>query len=71
MSDAHVLFQEMPHRNCFSWNTMIEGYMKSRDCTMSLELFKSVPKRNEFSWNVVITWFTKVVKDPYWHGLFK
>lgn len=60
MSDACALFVEMPRRNCFSWNTLIEGYMKSGDCEKSLELFKSMPERNEFSWNVVITGFTKV-----------
>ncbi|PON87532.1 Tetratricopeptide-like helical domain containing protein [Trema orientale] len=60
MSDAHALFEEMPLRNCFSWNTMIEGYMKSGDCMKSLELFKSMPERNEFSWNVIITGFTKM-----------
>ena len=46
VSDAHALFEEMPHRNCFSWNTMIEGYMKLGDCVKSLELFKSMPERS-------------------------
>ncbi|XP_024017936.1 putative pentatricopeptide repeat-containing protein At1g77010, mitochondrial [Morus notabilis] len=58
-SDAHALFEEMPHRNCFSWNTMIEGYMKSGDCKRSLELFKIMPEKNDFSWNTVISGFSK------------
>lgn len=59
MSNAYALFEEMPQRNSFSWNTMIEGYMKSGDREKSLELFKRMPGQNDFSWNLVISGFAK------------
>ncbi|GAB2275460.1 hypothetical protein Dimus_010218 [Dionaea muscipula] len=63
MVDARTLFDEMPQRNCFSWNTLIEGYMVSGggggDRGKSLELFQSMPQRNEYSWNVVISGLAK------------
>eukprot|EP00268_Persea_americana_P003699 TRINITY_DN11127_c0_g2_i1.p1 TRINITY_DN11127_c0_g2~~TRINITY_DN11127_c0_g2_i1.p1 ORF type:complete len:682 (+),score=120.26 TRINITY_DN11127_c0_g2_i1:162-2207(+) len=58
-TDARRLFDEMPHRNDFSWNSMIEGYLKSGDNGIALELFRSMPHKNVFSWNAVITGFTK------------
>ncbi|XP_050213376.1 putative pentatricopeptide repeat-containing protein At1g77010, mitochondrial [Mercurialis annua] len=59
MADAHKLFDEMPDRNCFSWNTVIEGYMKFGDKDRALKLFDLMPCKNEFSWNVVIAGFVK------------
>ncbi|XP_002520265.2 putative pentatricopeptide repeat-containing protein At1g77010, mitochondrial [Ricinus communis] len=59
MTDAHNLFDEMPERNCFSWNTMIEGYMRVGDKERSLKLFDLMPQKNDYSWNVVISGFAK------------
>ncbi|KAL5843900.1 hypothetical protein ACOSQ4_009858 [Xanthoceras sorbifolium] len=58
-TDALRLFDEMPHRNCFSWNSMVEGYLKSGEKEKSLELFYLMPHKNDFSWNVVISGFAK------------
>ncbi|GAB2220023.1 hypothetical protein Drorol1_Dr00007664 [Drosera rotundifolia] len=60
LADARRLFDEMPQRNCFSWNTLIEGYMGSGcDREKSMDLFGSMPYKNEFSWNVMISGFAK------------
>ncbi|CAN1175984.1 Putative pentatricopeptide repeat-containing protein At1g77010, mitochondrial [Linum perenne] len=59
LTDAHKLFDEMTDRNCFSWNTMIEGYMNAGDKGKSLELFDSMPCKNDYSWNVVVSGFAK------------
>lgn len=59
MTDAHKLFDEMPHRNCFSWNTMIEGYMKSGNKERSIRLFDMMSNKNDYSWNVVFSGFAK------------
>lgn len=59
MGEAQKLFEEMPKRNCFSWNTMIEGYLKSGSKDKSLKLFDSMPLKDAFSWNVVISGFAK------------
>ncbi|KAL1208709.1 putative pentatricopeptide repeat-containing protein [Cardamine amara subsp. amara] len=59
MGIARNLFDEMPERNYFSWNTMIEGYMNSGDKGSSLKLFDMMPERDVYSWNVVVSGFAK------------
>ncbi|KAM0014640.1 putative tetratricopeptide-like helical domain superfamily [Helianthus debilis subsp. tardiflorus] len=60
--DARQLFDEMPQRNYFTWNSMIEGYMKSRNEQESLRLFYAMPDKNSFSWNTIISGFVKAGK---------
>lgn len=55
MDDARNLFEEMPQRNCFTWNTLLEGYAKSGQKTSMMNLFYSMPQKNEFSWNAIIS----------------
>ncbi|XP_042520195.1 putative pentatricopeptide repeat-containing protein At1g77010, mitochondrial [Macadamia integrifolia] len=59
LSDARLLFDEMPQRNHFSWNTMIEAYLKSGSKEDSLGLFYSMPHKNDFSWIAVISSLVK------------
>ncbi|XP_043721817.1 putative pentatricopeptide repeat-containing protein At1g77010, mitochondrial [Telopea speciosissima] len=59
LTDARLLFDEMPQRNCFSWNTMIEAYLKSGNKEDSLGLFNSMPHKNDFSWTAVISSLVK------------
>ncbi|WOH02158.1 hypothetical protein DCAR_0521546 [Daucus carota subsp. sativus] len=70
LNDAHKLFDEMPHRNCFTWNTMIEGYLKTCNKDASLSLFHSIPDKNEFSWNLVITGLIKLGEVEIGRRLF-
>ncbi|CAN6289050.1 unnamed protein product [Urochloa humidicola] len=56
--DAHRLFDEMPTRNCFSYNSLITALFKSGDLHGALRVFRSMPDRNTFSWNTVITGLT-------------
>lgn len=58
-SDAHRLFEEMPLRNCFSWNSLIDAYLKSGRTELSVDLFDRMPQKNSFSWNSVIAGLTK------------
>ncbi|KAJ1296614.1 hypothetical protein BS78_01G315300 [Paspalum vaginatum] len=53
--DAHSLFDEMPTKNCFSYNSLITALFKSGDRHAALRLFRCMPERNTFSWNAVIT----------------
>ncbi|KAJ9146248.1 hypothetical protein P3X46_028537 [Hevea brasiliensis] len=69
-SDAHKLFYEMPYRNCFSWNTMIEGYMKSGNKEKSLEFFYLMPHKDDYSWNLVISGFVKACEFDIARKLF-
>ncbi|KAK1398478.1 putative pentatricopeptide repeat-containing protein, mitochondrial [Heracleum sosnowskyi] len=70
LKDAHNLFDEMPQRNCFTWNTMIEGYLKSCNKDASLSFFHSMPDKNEFSWNLVITGLIKLGEVEVGRRLF-
>uniref|UniRef100_A0A0E0P3X6 Sec16 central conserved domain-containing protein n=1 Tax=Oryza rufipogon TaxID=4529 RepID=A0A0E0P3X6_ORYRU len=53
--DACRLFDEMPVKNCFSYNSVITSHLNSRDHHAALNIFRSMPERNTFSWNTIIT----------------
>uniref|UniRef100_A0A0E0KFE0 Uncharacterized protein n=1 Tax=Oryza punctata TaxID=4537 RepID=A0A0E0KFE0_ORYPU len=53
--DAHRLFDEMPVKNCFSYNSVITTHLNSGDHHAALNIFRSMPERNTFSWNTIIT----------------
>ncbi|XP_066372971.1 putative pentatricopeptide repeat-containing protein At1g77010, mitochondrial [Miscanthus floridulus] len=53
--DVRRLFDEMPTKNCFSYNSLITALFKSGDHHAALRVFRSMPDRNTFSWNAVIT----------------
>ncbi|KAL6564867.1 hypothetical protein OROMI_016317 [Orobanche minor] len=36
---AHQVFEEMPHRNAVTWNTLISGYVKARESFTAMALF--------------------------------
>ncbi|XP_019082686.1 PREDICTED: putative pentatricopeptide repeat-containing protein At1g77010, mitochondrial [Camelina sativa] len=59
MGTARNLFDEMPERNYFSWNTMIEGYINSGEKGTSLRFFDTMPERDGYSWNLVVSGFAK------------
>lgn len=44
---AHKLFDEIPHRDTVSWNTLIAGYVNSGNLVTAWEILK-VMKRCEF-----------------------
>ncbi|XP_022146506.1 pentatricopeptide repeat-containing protein At5g66520-like [Momordica charantia] len=51
---ACLLFDEMPHRNTVSWNTMIFGYSKSGNVDRARQLFDLMPSRDLASWSAMI-----------------
>uniref|UniRef100_A0A804IF83 Pentatricopeptide repeat-containing protein n=1 Tax=Musa acuminata subsp. malaccensis TaxID=214687 RepID=A0A804IF83_MUSAM len=55
LDDARRVFDEIPHRNCFSWNSLIDAYLKSDEPCRARQLFDSMPRKNTFSWNAMIT----------------
>lgn len=59
MIEARRVFEDIPHRNRFTWNALIEGYTKSGNFLGSVEVLRSMPDKDEFSWNVVISGFIK------------
>ncbi|GFQ01642.1 putative pentatricopeptide repeat-containing protein at1g77010 mitochondrial [Phtheirospermum japonicum] len=71
IDDARNLFDEMPHRNCFTWNTLLEGYAKTggRKNDM-LNLFHSMPQKNEFSWNAILSGLARANELDFAQRLF-
>ncbi|XP_064992065.1 putative pentatricopeptide repeat-containing protein At1g77010, mitochondrial [Musa acuminata AAA Group] len=55
LDDVRRVFDEIPHRNCFSWNSLIDAYLKSDEPCRARQLFDSMPRKNTFSWNAMIT----------------
>ncbi|KAJ0972090.1 hypothetical protein J5N97_020049 [Dioscorea zingiberensis] len=60
LGDARQLFDEMPHRNCFSYNTLIDAYLKAKDAKNSLWLFDAMTEKNAYSWNTIISGLVKL-----------
>ncbi|KAJ8762843.1 hypothetical protein K2173_022972 [Erythroxylum novogranatense] len=70
VSDGRKLFDDMPKRNCFSWNTIIEAHMKSGNIEKSIEFFNLMPYKNDYSWNVVIMGLVKAAELEVARRLF-
>ncbi|KAK7284485.1 hypothetical protein RJT34_19231 [Clitoria ternatea] len=66
--DASILFDEMPHRSTFTWNTMILGYSKSGDIQRARAVFEEMPQRDIASWSSMISAYTNVAHCE--EGLF-
>nr|XP_043614414.1 putative pentatricopeptide repeat-containing protein At2g01510 [Erigeron canadensis]XP_043614415.1 putative pentatricopeptide repeat-containing protein At2g01510 [Erigeron canadensis] len=59
LSQAHHLFDQMPHPNTFSLNTLISGYVKSGDITRAKHLFDNMVVRTAVSWTILIGGYSK------------
>ncbi|KAK9678091.1 hypothetical protein RND81_11G187300 [Saponaria officinalis] len=54
LSRAHQLFDEMPNRNTFTFNTLISGYVRFGDLVTARELFDRMISRNNVTWTILI-----------------
>ncbi|KAJ9558636.1 hypothetical protein OSB04_013250 [Centaurea solstitialis] len=70
IKEAWKLFDEMPHRDTFAWNSTIDGYVENGCLEEPLELFKKMPKpaidvfdetplKNTVIWNSMISGYVK------------
>ncbi|XP_074274535.1 pentatricopeptide repeat-containing protein At4g20770 [Silene latifolia] len=57
---ARRVFDEMPQRNIFSWNSMLSGLCMANKLFDAHKLFDEMPDRNVMSWNNMISAFVKV-----------
>lgn len=53
-NDARKMFDKMPARNVFSWNTMLAGYAKLGSINATRKIFDSMPERDVVSWNTML-----------------
>ncbi|KAL0365490.1 UNVERIFIED_CONTAM: putative pentatricopeptide repeat-containing protein [Sesamum angustifolium] len=56
---AHKLFDGMPERNVFSWNTIINACIKSRSFTKAKSLFYASPCRDTVTYNSMISGYAR------------
>jgi pentatricopeptide repeat protein len=59
VEDAHQMFDEIPVRNTFSWNTMVRKYAKSGRILDAHQLFDIMCERNIVSWNAMIIGYSQ------------
>ncbi|MCL7027021.1 hypothetical protein MKW94_002316 [Papaver nudicaule] len=60
LTDTVKLLDEMPQRDSYSWNSLLEAHLKSgtnREDT--LRLFHSMPEKDDYSWKITISSFAK------------
>ncbi|GAB2267295.1 hypothetical protein Dimus_002280 [Dionaea muscipula] len=67
--EAHCLFDEMPERNVFTWNTIIAAHIKNNDFTRAQALFNSCIDKDLVSYNSMLSGL--VSKDGYEADAFK
>lgn len=59
VDEARQMFDKMPERDEFTWNTMIVAYSNSRRLSDAEKLFRSNPVKNTISWNALISGYCK------------
>ncbi|XP_072993348.1 pentatricopeptide repeat-containing protein At3g51320-like [Typha latifolia] len=59
LGSAQYLFDEMPHRDVVSWNSIVDAYVLSDDLDTAFQMFDRMPRRNVVSWNVMISGYVK------------
>ncbi|EOX96064.1 Tetratricopeptide repeat-like superfamily protein [Theobroma cacao] len=59
INEARKLFDEMPERDEFTWNTMIAAYANSGKLTEAIELFKEIPMKSSITWNSLISGYCR------------
>lgn len=57
--DARKTFDEMPHRDLCSWNTMISGYARAGRLSDARRLFDEMPERDNFSWTAMMSGYVR------------
>ncbi|XP_010523729.1 PREDICTED: pentatricopeptide repeat-containing protein At2g03880, mitochondrial [Tarenaya hassleriana] len=55
VDEARQLFDKMPERDEFSWNTMIAAYSNSGRLVEAIQLFDRNPVKSTISWNALIS----------------
>ncbi|XP_010531671.1 PREDICTED: pentatricopeptide repeat-containing protein At4g16835, mitochondrial [Tarenaya hassleriana] len=59
LSEAQKLFEEIPHSDVFSYNTMLSCYVRNSDLQTARSFFDRMPVRDVASWNTMITGYAR------------
>jgi len=55
IASAHHVFDNIPHKNVFSWNAILAAYCKARNLQEACRLFLQMPQTNTVSLNTLIS----------------
>ncbi|PWA85668.1 tetratricopeptide repeat (TPR)-like superfamily protein [Artemisia annua] len=58
--EARNLFDEMPERDEFTYNTMIAGYANSGNVSEAQKLFNETPSKSSITWSSLISGYCKM-----------
>lgn len=56
---AREMFDEMPERDEFTWNTMVMGYGNARRLAEAKQLFNKAPKKSAITWSSLVSGYCK------------
>ncbi|CAA7023008.1 unnamed protein product [Microthlaspi erraticum] len=70
VEEARQLFDKMPEKDEFTWNTMIVAYSVSGRLADAEKLFRRNPVKNTISWNALISGYCKHGSEDEAFGLF-
>ncbi|KAL9227313.1 hypothetical protein vseg_003015 [Gypsophila vaccaria] len=59
LREARHLFDEMPERDVFSYNTMLSCYLRNSDVDGAKGLFERMPVKDNASWNTMLSGFAE------------
>lgn len=56
---ARQMFDAMSERDLVSWNSMVDGHVKTGDLVSARRLFDEIPEKNVVSWNIMIAGYLR------------
>lgn len=59
LEDVRKLFDRLPQRNIFSWNSFLTALTKSGFLDEAASIFHSMPQRDQCSWNSIVSGFAQ------------
>lgn len=70
IDDAQKLFETMPERDEFTWNSMVSGYADLGMLVEARKLFDKAPKKSSITWSALISGYCKYGYDSDGFQLF-
>lgn len=68
--DVLKVFDEIPQKNCISWNICLKGMLKFDDLESARKLFDVMPERDVVSWNSMISGYISCGCSDYGLEMF-
>ncbi|KAK4860146.1 hypothetical protein QYF36_018120 [Acer negundo] len=68
IDDVFKLFQEIPNKNCISWNILLKSLIKFDCLDSARNLFDEMPERDVVSWNSMISGY---ISSGYFNYAFE